>query len=357
MDRKFQRDSAGKCIAGICSGLEVKTNINRWVYRTLLMISFVLPLSVITLPSYLLAWVLLPTVGVPKKKNKSTNKMKAAFRDSLRNMLMDERVYEYSLTGNDDQSNPAQKSETLSCYQVRKDELAEHLGPKNKLKNDVVAKIENEELERFFHEEFKKGDFPVAEKRIKHAVSLLGRSPINLPNELTKIISYEEKCYFIRTAPISELAFREPLDITLQKTEICYFASSEFSWYEEKKIKTDTYYTGSRTSSSRSYKTFTGARKTRTSYSGSLKAVSTYKDEWQPILCGNMYLTNKRIIFKGKETKNIQLKKILSMTVMENGLVVYKDTGKPAFFKFSQKGFEYYKLYLLIKRLQEEFVI
>jgi hypothetical protein len=51
---------------------------------------------------------------------------------------------------------------------------------------------------------------------------------------------------------------------------------------------------------------------------------------------GDLYLTNKRILFNGsRKTTSIQLKKVIDFTVYQNGIVIEKDSGKDQMFEFS----------------------
>ncbi|RIV31532.1 hypothetical protein D2V08_13885 [Flagellimonas lutimaris] len=69
---------------------------------------------------------------------------------------------------------------------------------------------------------------------------------------------------------------------------------------------------------------------------GSIAAKSVSEDVWKVIDSGNLYLTNKRIIFMGsKGNKTIRLNKVLDITPYKNGVDIQKDTGKSPFLEFS----------------------
>jgi hypothetical protein len=81
------------------------------------------------------------------------------------------------------------------------------------------------------------------------------------------------------------------VDINLQKNESCYFTTS-MDWYEQRSAG---------------------------------RGIS----EWRLIDRGQMYLTNKRLIFMGyQKDTNIRLDKILSFTAYADGIELKKETGK-----------------------------
>lgn len=60
------------------------------------------------------------------------------------------------------------------------------------------------------------------------------------------------------------------------------------------------------------------------------------EDIWQTIDSGQIYLTNKRLIFMGsKGNKTIGLNKILDIKPFSNGIDIQKETGKSPFLEFS----------------------
>jgi hypothetical protein len=76
------------------------------------------------------------------------------------------------------------------------------------------------------------------------------------------------------------------IDINLQKNEQCYF-ESYVDWYEER------------------------------------------RHNWTLIDSGNVYLTNKRVLFMGNsKNTNIRFEKILSCTIRPDGVEIDKDAGK-----------------------------
>lgn len=69
---------------------------------------------------------------------------------------------------------------------------------------------------------------------------------------------------------------------------------------------------------------------------GSLRINNITKDEWQRIDSGQLYLTNKRLIFMGaKGNKTIQINSILAIEPYSNGVDIQKERGKSPFLELS----------------------
>jgi hypothetical protein len=70
---------------------------------------------------------------------------------------------------------------------------------------------------------------------------------------------------------------------------------------------------------------------------GSINVQKVSEDYWQTIDSGDIYLTNKRIIFMGtKGNKTIPISKILDFKPYKNGVDIQKDSGRSPFFEFDQ---------------------
>ena len=120
-------------------------------------------------------------------------------------------------------------------------------------------------------------------------------------------------------------------DINLPKTENLYFVST-VEWYENRTQTKTIRYSGPVIS----------FRIAKGIYwrSGNLRAEKVSEDVLKHIDSGNMYITNKRIIFIGtKGSKNIKLEKILDMIPYNNGLNIIKDTGKPVFLEIDEDSY------------------
>ncbi len=109
--------------------------------------------------------------------------------------------------------------------------------------------------------------------------------------------------------------------IKLQKNERCYFLAQNVHWYELRTVRTSVNYSGY----SASIKVVKGFYLKTGSYSP--KSVSSEQLSLNDT--GNLYLTNKRIIFIGyKKNSNIRLEKILGISPYTAGVEIDKETGR-----------------------------
>lgn len=110
------------------------------------------------------------------------------------------------------------------------------------------------------------------------------------------------------------------VDINLQKSEQCFFTINA-DWLENRTVTQRINYGG------------VGYRvkimKGVYYRAGSVKVQRITSEQQQVIDRGNVYVTNKRIIFVGtKKNSNIQLSKVLSVTPYSDGVGIEKDSGK-----------------------------
>jgi hypothetical protein len=116
-------------------------------------------------------------------------------------------------------------------------------------------------------------------------------------------------------------------DINLQKNEICHFSKDGVNWLEQRAVTRRVSYSGL------SYRV--NICKGLSWRIGNVAPQFVSDDVWKRIDTGDLYLTNKRIIFMGaKGNKTITFKKILDFTISTNGITIQKDTGKSPFFEF-----------------------
>ena len=144
-------------------------------------------------------------------------------------------------------------------------------------------------------------------------------------DERTKTLLERFKLYWI--IENGELPTRN-IDLNLQKNETCYFSES-VDWYEQRTITHRVDYAG------------TVGRVTimkGVSFRvGSISAQRITSDEWKLIDSGQIYLTNKRIIFMGsKKNSSIKLDKVLSFTPYSDGIQINKDTGRSPLMKLTK---------------------
>lgn len=116
-----------------------------------------------------------------------------------------------------------------------------------------------------------------------------------------------------------------PCDINIQKSESLYYKTN-IRWYEERSRTTYSNYGGVSTR----IKICKGVYL----HGGSI-APSRHTEEYMKLIdSGEVYITNKRIIFMGNHgNKTINLTKVLSYTAYNNGIQIDKDTGKSPFFE------------------------
>lgn len=116
-------------------------------------------------------------------------------------------------------------------------------------------------------------------------------------------------------------------DINIQKSENLYFRTS-VKWLEQRRVTKRINYGGP----TARIKIAKGVYYRM----GSVGVQRVSEDVWQTIDSGQLYLTNKRLIFMGgKGNKTIQLNKILDITPFKNGVDIQKETGKSPFLEFN----------------------
>ncbi|MBL7799851.1 MAG: hypothetical protein JNL95_03920 [Chitinophagales bacterium] len=111
------------------------------------------------------------------------------------------------------------------------------------------------------------------------------------------------------------------VDIIIQKSEECYFHIGNVNWFELRSVRQRVSYTG-----------FTTSFKIAKGFylrSGSFQPRSFSVDQMTLVDNGDVYLTNKRLIFVGaKKNSNIRYEKILNITPYSDGVEIDKETGK-----------------------------
>ncbi|WP_299435730.1 hypothetical protein [uncultured Maribacter sp.] len=123
-----------------------------------------------------------------------------------------------------------------------------------------------------------------------------------------------------------ELPIYENPPINIQKSENLYFMAN-VNWQEQRRVTKRINYGGP----TARIKIAKGVYYRM----GSISAKSVSEDVWQIIDSGNIYLTNKRLIFMGSRgNKTIRLNKILDITPYKNGVDIQKDAGKSPFLEF-----------------------
>ena len=115
--------------------------------------------------------------------------------------------------------------------------------------------------------------------------------------------------------------------INLQKNESLYY-SARIDWYEERTKTTHVSYSGI-TLNSRIVKGL--------SLRSGMIFPNRHTEEYMKLIdTGDIYFTNKRIIFVGNHgNKTIPLSKVMFITPFSDGVEIGKDVGKKPFFKYS----------------------
>ncbi len=115
--------------------------------------------------------------------------------------------------------------------------------------------------------------------------------------------------------------------INIQKSEECYFRT-HCNWLEQRRVTKRIRYGGPTMRIKIAKGLYWRA--------GDLAIQPVAEDVWATIDSGDLYLTNKRLIFMGsKGNKTIRLNKVLDFTTYSNGVDIQKDTGKSPFLQFS----------------------
>tara|TARA_B100000508_G_scaffold136647_1_gene129941 strand:- start:1819 stop:2781 length:963 start_codon:yes stop_codon:yes gene_type:complete len=125
----------------------------------------------------------------------------------------------------------------------------------------------------------------------------------------------------------------ENVPIILKSGEECYF-STDATWLQVKKVTEHKGYVGAGLG-------FRVAKGVRFSVGRGIPVKNTY-EEMQPISDGEIYITNKRIIFNGvKKSTNVTYGRLIQLELYQNGIEVRKTTGKPDFFEIPEVYAEY----------------
>ncbi len=110
-------------------------------------------------------------------------------------------------------------------------------------------------------------------------------------------------------------------DIQLQKNEVCYFTQTNVKWFERRRVSTRSTSLGYRYSLKLAKGFYLGSRTSyvNTSSTEALKEVNS----------GNLYLTNKRLVFVGiNKNSTIRLERLVQFTPFTDGVELDKDSGK-----------------------------
>jgi hypothetical protein len=163
---------------------------------------------------------------------------------------------------------------------------------------------------------------PEEERQIQTLAADL-RVTIDCENETRALLDKYKLLWQIDNGFLPEIK----CDINLQKNEICHFSRNYVNWFEQRVVTHRIGYSGL------SYRV--SICKGLSWRAGNVSPQIISDDVWKIIDTGDLYLTNKRIIFMGsKGNKTITFKKVLDFTVYTNGITIQKDAGKSPFLGF-----------------------
>lgn len=121
-------------------------------------------------------------------------------------------------------------------------------------------------------------------------------------------------------------------DIEIQKSEICYFKLNNVRWHELRSARQKPSFYNSNYKLFKQFYVNSGSFKTRKYDLNYIKYIDY----------GNLYLTNKRIIFAGNNKNiNIRFEKIFRVTPQSDGVEIDKDTIKPVVIQLPKAADEF----------------
>lgn len=212
----------------------------------------------------------------------------------------------------------------------KEDEFLDKLKEDLKLSTTVEESILFEGRKQFIQSKF---DQIIKDKRISPAewddftsVQNELRFNVKFQKEDKEIIEKLKLNWLIENGELPVIA----VPINLQKNELCYF-SSEVDWLENRTVTKRINYGGP----TARIKIMKGVYYR----AGSMGVQRVTSEELKFIDSGQLYLTNKRIIFVGnKKNSNIQISKILSINPYSDGVGVEKDSGISPIFRLSENA-------------------
>jgi hypothetical protein len=203
-------------------------------------------------------------------------------------------------------------------------EFLEKLKENIKLPTMIAENISNERRSQFMNTQFKK---IAADKRISpyewnEFETVAGNLNVTIqPEESIEKL----KLYWL--IENGQLPTKE-VQINLQKGEDCYF-TCDADWLENRTVTKRINYGGP----TARIKIMKGVYYR----AGSLAVQRVTQDELHTIDQGQVFITNKRLIFLGsKKNSNIQLNKILSLNPYSDAVGIVKDTGKSPVIKVDE---------------------
>lgn len=206
-------------------------------------------------------------------------------------------------------------------YQDEEDDQFKHLQNKlnvtKKIYEDVINKTREAIVQRKFASISSNARISPEEMALFNSLCKDLGVNVEFDKETLKMIKKYETLWQIEEGDIPTV----DVDIFLQKNEKCFFRAP-VELYETRTVKTGVGYSGP---------TFRVKLVKGLYYrAGSLKTNRASKDVMTLIDKGEIYITNKRILFAGeKSNKIIHYNKIVDLTPYTDGIEIMRDAGKP----------------------------
>ncbi len=212
----------------------------------------------------------------------------------------------------------------------REEDFLEKIEKDLNLPKALVDKISNESKNNFFKNYINniiknKELSPDIEREISNIRESL-KVDLIFPEDIAKKLESLKLYWKIENSPLQTIE----ADILIQKSEQCYFKVNSVKWYEVKSFRNKPiHYTSNLKGLKEFYLNLNSPKVSTNNY-------ARYIDS------GSLYLTNKRIIFVGRNKNiNIRFEKILNMTPQSDGIEIDKETIKSAFIQFTNKADEF----------------
>jgi hypothetical protein len=202
--------------------------------------------------------------------------------------------------------------------------LKSKIGLSAEIADNIFTKTAQERVQQYINEAIEDRRLsPQEDLELQKICESLG-AEINLDSESKATLEKFRLFWQIENGDVPTI---EP-DINLHRNELCYF-KTDVGWWEYRKQTKRIRYGGLTARVPIAKGLYIRA--------GDLGIKPVSEDVFVQLDSGLIYLTNKRVIFRGtKKNKTIRIPKILTITPYKNGVDIEKDTGKSPFLDFSK---------------------
>lgn len=191
---------------------------------------------------------------------------------------------------------------------------------------DLYKELTNEEVKDISSFEKAIGIYGYADEPDNSLKSIAGE----YLDDLQWILAHRHRNEFEALYKYDEAEAMQKFGINIHSDEFVHeYASKGVDWFEEKTVTTSINYGGYRFSSGGQGFHYT---------MGSLNIMKNTRTYFNHVDRGSLFITNKRIIFIGKEKKEnrtIDLDNILEFELFRNGLLIGKSNGKKPLIEFA----------------------